>query len=230
MITQTQRDDKDYYDDFYKDNDWKNYPILNRLKLIVFIKIAQSFYKKDIKTVLDAGCGKGLNTSLLNHLSYKVKGFDFSRTAVIAAQKRYPDIDFRTMNGNSLNYNEKFDFIFAKGFSPFNTRDFNNSTQIFNHWRNFLTEDGIIYAISRSNFTGTSPTGWIFLNEESINRLYGDTKLRKKIVYLFSPFWVFIYLLPKSRYITLFLSILSKYMVAKLFKIPVTVIILLQND
>ncbi len=229
MLTQIQRGSKDYYDDFYKNNDWKNYPLLNRLKLIVFIKIAQSFYKKDIKTVLDAGCGKGLNTVLLNHLSYKVKGFDFSKTAIIAAQKKYPDIDFRTMNGNDLKYNEKFDFIFAKGFSPFNTRDFENSTRVFNHWRNFLTKDGVIYAISKSNFTGTSPTGWIFLDEKSINRLYGDTKLRKKIVYLFSPFWVLIYLLPKSKYITLFLSILSKYVVARLFKIPVTVIILLQN-
>ena len=227
---QTQKESTDYYNDFYKNNDWKSNPLLTRLKLVVYIKIVQSFYKKEFKTVLDAGCGKGLYTSLLNNLSYKVKGFDFSKIAIAAAQKRYPGIDFRTMNGSSLNYNEKFDFIFAKGFSPFNTRDFKSSTQIFNHWRELLTEDGVICAISRTNFTGASPTGWIFLNEESIDKLYGDTKLRKKIVYLFSPFWVFIYLLPKSKYVTLLLSAISKYVVAKMFKVPVTVIILLQNE
>ncbi len=230
MLTQTQKKNKDYYNDFYKNNDWKSYPVLTRLKLIVYIKITKSIYKKNLKTVLDAGCGKGLYASLLSRLSYKVKGFDFSETAIMEAQKKYPDIDFRMMNGNTLKYNEKFDFIFAKGFSPFNTRDFEDSTQIFNHWRNFLTKDGVICAISKSNFTGTSPTGWIFLDEESINKLYDDTKLQKKIVYLFSPFWVLIYLLPKSKYITLFLSLLSRYVVARLFKIPVTVIILLQND
>ena len=227
---QTQKESTDYYNDFYKNNDWKSNPLLTRLKLIVYIKIVQSFYKKEFKTVLDAGCGKGLYASLLNNLPYKVKGFDFSKIAIAAAQKRYPGIDFRTMNGSYLNYNDKFDFIFAKGFSPFNTRDFKSSTQIFNHWRELLTEDGVICAISRTNFTGASPTGWIFLNEESIDKLYGDTKLRKKIVYLFSPFWVFIYLLPKSKYVTLLLSAISKYVVAKLFKIPVTVIILLQNE
>ena len=186
---QTQKESTDYYNDFYKNNDWKSNPLLTRLKLVVYIKIVQSFYKKEFKTVLDAGCGKGLYASLLNNLSYKVKCF-----------------------------------------SPFNTRDFKSSTQIFNHWRELLTEDGVICAISRTNFTGASPTGWIFLNEESIDKLYGDTKLRKKIVYLFSPFWVFIYLLPKSKYVTLLLSAISKYVVAKLFKIPVTVIILLQNE
>ncbi len=230
MLAQIQSESKDYYNDFYKNNDWKNYPLLIRLKLIVYIKIAQSVYKKDIKTILDAGCGKGLYASLLNQLSYKVKGFDFSETAITEAQKKYPGIDFRTMNGDALNYNDKFDFIFAKGFSPFNTRDFKSSTQIFNHWRDFLTEDGIICAISRSDFTGGSPTGWIFLEEGSINKLYGDTMLQKKIIYLYSPFWLFVYLLPKSKYISLFLSTLSKSIVARLFKIPVTVIILLQND
>ncbi len=230
MSMQIQKESKDYYNDFYKNNDWKNNPLLTRLKLVVYIKMAKSIFKKEIITVLDAGCGKGLYTSLLRRLSYKVKGFDFSETAISDARMKYPDINFRVMDGNNLDYNEKFDLIFAKGFSPFNTRDFKSSTQVFNHWGEFLTEDGVICAISRTNFTGASPTGWIFLDEEGINKLYGESKLRKKVVYLFSPFWVFIYLLPKSKYITLFLNAISKYLVARMLKVPVTVIILLQND
>ncbi len=221
---------EEYYNSFYNNTDWKDISVITKYKTKVFLKITNSIFKKKIKTVVDAGCGTGLYSAILTFFGYKTFGFDFSDTAIKKAKQKYDFIDFRRLDGADLSYKiNEIDLFFAKGFSPFNTTNFENSTAILNHWHSFLTKNGLVCLITKSNFTEKAPTGWIYLSEENINKLYNDNKFNKEIVYLFPPFWLFIYILPKSIFITKFFSYISKKIFVKLFKIPVNVIILLQK-
>ncbi len=73
---------RDEYDKFYDRGDWKNTPQLIRLKLKVILKVLKVITKNNPQTILDAGCGTGLYSHLFSCLSYKVYGFDFSKTAI----------------------------------------------------------------------------------------------------------------------------------------------------
>ncbi len=221
---------EEYYNNFYKNKDWKGISIITKFKTKVFIKISKSIFNKEIHTVVDAGCGTGLYSAILTFLGYKVFGFDFSESAINKAKRKYNFIDFRKLNGVNLSFAKNIDLFFAKGFSPFNTTNFENSTLILNHWINFLTNNGLICLITKSNFTEKAPTGWKYLSEQNINKLYSGNKYNKEIVYLFPPFWILIYILPRSKHITKIFSSISKNIFVKLFKIPVSVIILLQKN
>ncbi len=221
---------EEYYNDFYKNKDWRGISIITKYKTKVFIKLSKSIFNKNIKSIIDAGCGKGLHSAILTFLGYKTFGFDFSETAIKQAKEKYNFIDFRVLNGANLSYKNKVDLFFAKGFSPFNTKDFKNSTAIIDHWHNFLTNNGLVCLITKSNFTEKLPTGWIYLSEININKLYNGNKFEKEIIYLFPPFWIIIYILPKSKLLIKFLSKISKNIFVKLLKIPVSVIILLKKN
>jgi len=220
---------EEYYNSFYKNKDWKGISVITKYKTKVFIKITKSIFNKNIKTVVDAGCGTGLYSAILSFLGYNSFGFDFSETAIKQAKEKYEFIDFRKLDGANLSYNNEIDLFFAKGFSPFNTTDFENSTKVLNHWHSFLSDKGLVCLITKSNFTEEAPTGWIYLSEENINKLYSDNKYNKEIIYLFPPFWMFIYILPRNMFITKLFSYFSKNIFVKLFKIPVSVIVLLQK-
>jgi len=220
---------EEYYNSFYKNKDWKGISVITKYKTKVFIKISKSIFNKNIKTVVDAGCGTGLYSAILTFLGYNTFGFDFSETAIKQAKEKYDFIDFRKLDGVDLSYENKIDLFFAKGFSPFNTTDFDNSTKILNHWQEFLPDKGLVCLITKSNFTEKAPTGWIYLSEGNINKLYNDNKFNKHIIYLFPPFWIFLHILPKNKIITNFFSFISKNIFVKIFKIPVSVIVLLQK-
>jgi SAM-dependent methyltransferase len=215
------------YDDFYKDNDWKNISFITRKKTSVFLNISKVVTENKYKSVLDAGCGKGIYTFILNNSGYKAKGFDFSKTAIEQAKKKYPNIDYRKLDGFAIDYNEKFDLIFANGFSPFNTTDFEKSTELIEYWKNFLNDNGNILIVTRTNFTQESPSGWIFLNEQQLSEIYNKDNFNKEIVYLYSKFWMLISLFPKSKLIVNLVSAISKKVFAKTLKIPVSVLIIL---
>ncbi len=120
--------------------------------------------------------------------------------------------------------------IFAKGFSPFNSDDFNRTKQLSDYWSRYLNNNGSILIITRTNFSGKSPTGWKFLDEEGINSLYDGHILKKEIVYFWSKFWVLIHVLPASRFLIDIASYVSKVIVAGTFKKPVSVYIFLTKN
>ncbi len=217
------------YNKFYKNNDWKNLSFITKQKILVFFKILKTVTKANFKTIIDAGCGTGIYTYLLNHIGYKAVGFDFSYTAISLAKKKYEDLDFRDLNGFALDYTQKFDLIFANGFSPFNTTNFKNSTRLIDYWSGFLNEKGKILIITRTNFSQKSPSGWLFLSEEQLANLYYKDEMNKNTIYLYSKFWIIISLLPKSKTIIDIVSYVSKNIVAKFLKIPVSVLIILSK-
>lgn len=219
----------EYYNQFYKNQDWKNNSLLVKFKLKAYLKIVSSIYDKNIRTIVDAGCGTGLHSHILKSLKYEISGFDFSETAILKAKKRFDKIDFRILNGNSLNYNPNIDCFLALGFSEFNSIDFPKTTHLIEYWRTFLSSRGIIFISLKTDFSQKSPSGWYFHSENDLKNIYLGDKMKKQIIYIFPPFWTLILLLPKSKTLVDIISILSKQIFAILLRKPITALIILQN-
>lgn len=65
------------------------------------------------ESILDVGCGTGdLTKQIADHGSHVI-GTDYSADMVAAAQKKYPSIDFRQINGEELPFDNEFDAIFS---------------------------------------------------------------------------------------------------------------------
>lgn len=64
------------------------------------------------KAVLDVGCNRGYGTKRVSLHAAKVIGVDVSPTSVGEAQKRYPDLEFRIVDGSSLPFEDaSFDMV-----------------------------------------------------------------------------------------------------------------------
>ena len=62
--------------------------------------------------VLDIGCGAGRTTHFLHQMGMNVVGIDISTTLLEHARRRFPDIEFREGNAESLEFrDEEFDIV-----------------------------------------------------------------------------------------------------------------------
>ena len=222
---------KRYYNNFYANKDWNGISLISRFKVIVFFKILSIKYDKEVNRVIDAGCGTGLYSGILNSLGFHTFGFDFSEQAIKKAKKNYSCVDFRVLDASELSYKKNsIDMFFAKGFSPFNSVESVETTKLLDYWREYLTNNGIVFLITKTNFTQKAPTGWYYLSDNQVDMIYNGDYYKKEVLYLFPSFWFIIYLLPKSEIILKVLNYISKNIIAKIFKIPVSVIIILQKN
>jgi len=71
---------------------------------------------KNLKTVLDLGCGPGFYCKFLHDLGYDVTGIDYSEKVISLAKKKYPHIKFKQDNGYNLSFkNQSFDLVLTIG-------------------------------------------------------------------------------------------------------------------
>ncbi|MFJ3388014.1 class I SAM-dependent methyltransferase [Lysinibacillus sp. NPDC086135] len=63
--------------------------------------------------ILDVGCGTGDLAHEIAALGAKIQGIDASHDMIIAAQQKYPDITFHTMDATVLNLTNQFDAVFS---------------------------------------------------------------------------------------------------------------------
>lgn len=74
--------------------------------------------KKEIKTILDVGCGSGLYISLLKKEGYKIKGIDFSPNQIENCKQFFGLNNKEVSVGNILNIkylNKSFDLVISLG-------------------------------------------------------------------------------------------------------------------
>lgn len=63
--------------------------------------------------ILDVGCGTGDLAHEIAAFGAKIQGIDASHDMIIAAQQKYPDITFHTMDATVLNMTIQFDAVFS---------------------------------------------------------------------------------------------------------------------
>lgn len=71
---------------------------------------------KNLKTVLDIGCGPGHYCKILNDLGFDVTGADYSEKTLEVAKRKHPHLKFVKENGYALSFKDQsFDLVITIG-------------------------------------------------------------------------------------------------------------------
>ncbi len=219
---------KDYYEQFYKEKDWLNRGLINKAHLYASLKLLKNFHKHKISKILDIGCGTGILSHIFQSMGYEVTGIDFAESAILKAKEKYNNIEFYCQDASNLNLNKKYDLIFVSGFSPFNTLNFQSVHEFIGNWGKYLTKNGVILIIGKTNFTGKSPTGWIYHTKTQIEQMYKHDMFNTKIIYIHSKLGYLILLPLIGNFFVTLIDFLSRNVFARVFNIPIRNVVVLQ--
>lgn len=151
-------------------------------EIIDLVKPEINTYNK----IVDAGCGPGWFTNMLSNefTDSEVSGNDFSDTAILHAQQKYPNVKFATFDLYQ-NLTEKYDLIFC--FSVLEHLEY--PKQVVQNFVNALTNTGRIILVVPNGKIDTfeghihfwSPESWeLFLNDCLPNRKKKSFLLKSK--------------------------------------------------
>jgi SAM-dependent methyltransferase len=158
------------YDQFYKERDFKRRSYIQEQAYIKML-IKKLRIKKGAK-VLDLGCGTGFYTKILSQKGIDVIGLDYSKVGIFKAKETLKDLEFviADANGIPFKYN-KFDLIFAKGLSLFNTPDFSSTKPLIKSLLGYLANEGTLVLALGSNLSGMPKKG-----SDWFNHRFGDVE------------------------------------------------------
>lgn len=115
-------DVKNNYEEFYSDeHDYSRRP---EDDLAFFEELFKIINVNTKSRILELGCGTGYNLELIQKLGYSnLHGTDFSENAIQASVNKLGSsgIKFQQLDTFNMEFDNKFDVIFAIGHSPFNT-------------------------------------------------------------------------------------------------------------
>ena len=128
-----------YYDLLYQDKDYS--------AEVDYIDSLIKDHSKNVKTILDLGCGTGKHDELLCDKGYTVHGVDISEKMLEIAEIRRKDkedkLTFSHSDITQLNINQKFDVV----TSLFHVMSYQNTStaldKVFDGVKNHLNEDGL---------------------------------------------------------------------------------------
>ena len=142
---------KNLYDEFYKNRDFKRYSVSEKY----FIKSLISNY--DIQTgskILDLGCGTGKYTNLFSEYGMNAVGIDISKTGIVLAKKRFPNLQFFVGDVENLGFAaESFNVIFCSGLSLFNETNLDNLLPFVSYLLSFITKNGLFIFVKTTRLT-----------------------------------------------------------------------------
>ena len=115
--------------------------------------------------VLDVGCGQGLFSSLFHRCGMSVLGIDLSEVGVRMAEEKYarPGLTFSVgdiQSANGLQDAEKFDCIFVRSCSLYNSREFGVSDDITTKLVRYLKTDGLFIFAYYTTFGRRASGEW----------------------------------------------------------------------
>lgn len=133
--------------------------------------IAFSGLKKGA-SVLDIGCGQGFFSYLFSKQGMKVHGVDMSETGISVAQETYGKlgITFAVSDVETVRFQEKFDCIFVRSCSLYNTPTFPRNSDVTNNLLKHLKVGGTFIFAYNSNFSSKESPSWRYHSFEEVRQ------------------------------------------------------------
>ncbi len=163
-------DKKDHYDKKYERANYFKY------KEWLYARYAPSLisfcHLPTGSSILDVGCGQGFFCHLFSKCGMKVHGIDVSETGIRQARNVYGHlgIEFEVMDINTASFPSKFDCIFVRSCSLYNTHEFRNDSNPTSTLLQHLREDGIfIFAYYSKLSSKRSPT-WRYHSFQDVQK------------------------------------------------------------
>ena len=94
-----------------------------------------NYYITDDQSVLEIGCGTGETLAKMN--GKRKVGIDYSPAMIDIAKERYPEMEFKVMTAENLEFNEKFDVIVLPNVIGY----FDNVIDVFNSLKSVCHDD-----------------------------------------------------------------------------------------
>ena len=147
---------KEFYDaqykqpNYFRHREWLDAPYVSSLISFSGLKPGSS--------VLDVGCGQGFFSYLLHKCGMRVHGIDISETGIRDAENHYGKlgITFEATDINTAVFPSKFDCIFVRSCSLYNTEAFAACDQVTCTLLGHLKADGVFIFVYNSNFSSTA--------------------------------------------------------------------------
>ncbi len=150
---------KNYYDikyaqaNYFSYREWLYAPYISSLVSYAGLKPGSR--------VLDVGCGQGLFSHLFHKRGLRVHGIDISEIGIRQAQATYgkPGLTFEVVDLNTTEFAEKFDCVFVRSCSLYNSGDFASRNKVTEMMLKYLKPDGVfIFAFNSTFSSKTSQT------------------------------------------------------------------------
>lgn len=143
-------------------------------RIIKWLKKIAWWPKSDNLKYLDVGCGFGLKTYVFSNYFSSSEGIDFIENIIKICTILNEDETKIMFDCKSIEEisGKQYDFITAFGISFFNTSNIKElAEKIKTSTQNLLNPKGQILIATRTNFLGTSKSGWYFLTTAEIKLL-----------------------------------------------------------
>lgn len=151
---------KDAYNTKYKEDNYFHY---REWVYAPYISSLVSYcHLKPGSLILDVGCGQGLFSYLFRKAGMRVHGIDMSEIGIRTATARYgkPGLTFEATDVNAAAFPEKFDGIFVRSCSLYNTDDFAHKDEVTAHLLTYLKPEGVFIFAYYTNFSGKASPDW----------------------------------------------------------------------
>ena len=171
---------EDYYEKFYGSGGWKyNIPgeiawLGERLFTPLGIVLHEDY------SVLEAGCGMGMQAEALRQLGASVTGVDSSEAGIASAREKYPEATFvccdlavfHELDG----YPKQFDLVFIRGLSWFHYKLEDDADAHLGYLMQFVKPGGHVVLLIKTDFSGeyTGPNGVLNNRLRDYRKLFND--------------------------------------------------------
>jgi SAM-dependent methyltransferase len=172
---------KEWYDkayekkNYFKRQEWLFKPYIS--SLVSYLKLNKG------ASLIDVGCGQGFFSYLFQTCGMKVYGVDISETAIHIAKKEYgsSDIEFIVGDAQSIPVADKFDCVFVRSCSLYNSEDFPNIQDTTDYLLNYVKDGGIfIFTYFTRLYSSDKGGSWYHHSYNDVKRhfsKYRNTKI-----------------------------------------------------
>ncbi len=103
--------------------------------------------RKMPRTILDVGCGNGVNLPISKVLPVEYHGLDYAEKAIVAARKNYPNVNFHLGDAFNMNFaSETFDMVILSSVLILYKEE-KDQIRLVNECLRVLKSDGVLVLI-----------------------------------------------------------------------------------
>jgi len=143
---------------------WLYAPYISSLIAFCGLKIGDS--------VLDVGCGQGFFSYLFGKQGMKAHGIDISETGIVTAKNLYErsGISFSVADSQTVTFSEKFDCIFVRSCSLYNTNLFPLQNETTKNLLKHLKRGGTFIFVYNSSLSSKPSPKWRYHSLEDVKQ------------------------------------------------------------
>lgn len=139
--------------------------------------------------VLDVGCGQGLFSSLFWKHGMTVHGIDLSEAGICRARELYSErgISFTVCDPLRSTLPSRYDCVFARSFSPYNTPSFRRDSTVTRKLLDYVEPGGVFIFAYNSTLSSGKETTWRHHSMEDVAEHFREFEARVLFVNKVSP-------------------------------------------